>query len=173
MVLSLGACSGGGPPRVFAEPLAGQPRAATQVTRDEGSVSFTQTVTYGSERGDVVQTTTGRLDFTNNSGTAQRSWRVPEETPTRVKNVLLGPAPLHGPARIEAGLAVDAQYVHYRPGAARATARRHTPGGGRSYRTEVALSDAWHLFPAGVRAGMTQAWPASDAGTTRPDDADA
>ncbi|UYQ61711.1 hypothetical protein [Streptomyces peucetius] len=206
-LLPLTACSADGPHPVFAEPLAGQPRAAAQVTRDEGSVSFTQTMTYGSERGDVVQTTTGRLDFTNKRGTAQRSWRVPKGTPARVKDVLLGPAPLHGPARIEAGLAVDAQYVHYRPGTARywlryggnpgdpldgadeilslrgraaaiggtllevtggarATAQRHTPEGGRSYRTEAALSDAWHLFPAGVRAEMTQAWPASDAGTT-------
>lgn len=206
-LLPLTACSADGPHPVFAEPLAAHPEAAVQVTRDERNVSFTQTVTYGTERGEAVQTTTGRLDFAHDRGAAKRSWRMPQKLPADMRRALLGPAPMHGPTETDAAITVDKQFVHYRPGparywlrygadpgspldgsdeirslrgrtaavggtlleiagGARAVAEQNAPGGGRSYRAEVPLSDAWFLFPERVRAEMTQAWPASGVGAS-------
>ncbi|MEU0083666.1 hypothetical protein [Streptomyces sp. NPDC006274] len=200
-LLPLTGCSAEGPHPVFTEPLAARPEAAVRVTRDEGSASFTQTVTYGTERGDAVQTTTGRLDFTDSRGAANRSWRRPKKLPAATRGTLLGPPPMHGPVETEAAITVDKRFVHYRPGparywlrygadpgspldgsdeirslrgraaavggtlleiagGARATAETTTLDGGRSYRAQFPLSDAWFLFPERVRAGMTQAWPA-------------
>ncbi|MET9956360.1 hypothetical protein ABZ135_33105 [Streptomyces sp. NPDC006339] len=126
--LLLTACSGGGSPAPKAAPakhpvfdgrLDRQLLLAVRETRKAGDASFTQKLTFtsgksASGKGDVVRTTSGRLDFAGGRGQADVAWTTPAGLPEPTRTVLVGQTAARTPGAPSAAYLVDGQRIHYR-----------------------------------------------------------
>ncbi|MFI6639399.1 hypothetical protein [Streptomyces sp. NPDC050504] len=103
---------------VFSKPLDLQPLAALEQTKQSGNAVFEQKVTFGSKKGDAVLTTAGRLDFTEERGTATRAWRVADGFGEDAKDTFLGSTPTDSRPAPSMRIEADAQHVKVRAGRA-------------------------------------------------------
>ncbi|MFG2866531.1 hypothetical protein [Streptomyces sp. NPDC048338] len=91
---------------------------ALRQTQKAGGARFTQTLTFESEKGRAVQTTSGRLDFAGGTGEARVTWSVPKEYPDAAKAAMLGSTPGRTNADASGSFLVDRQAIRYRAGSA-------------------------------------------------------
>ncbi|MFI9118530.1 hypothetical protein ACIGW0_03825 [Streptomyces bikiniensis] len=99
---------------VFDQALDRQVFPALRETREAGSASFTQTLSFGSAKGTAVQTLSGELDFTKGAGEAAVKWQVPEKHSAEVRKTLLDSSPGRASGTASAGFVVDRQRIRYR-----------------------------------------------------------
>jgi len=64
---------------VFDQKLDRQLLLAVRQTQQAGTTSFAQRLTFTSTKGDLVQTLSGRMDFTAGAGRADGAWETPAE----------------------------------------------------------------------------------------------
>ncbi|MET9673700.1 hypothetical protein ABZY68_11485 [Streptomyces sp. NPDC006482] len=100
---------------VFDQKLDRQLFLAARQTQKAGNARFVQTLTFGSKKtGDLVRTTTGRMDFAGGRGQADVVWKVPKGVPEATRTVVLGQTPGRGDGPASVGYLVDGQQIHYR-----------------------------------------------------------
>ncbi|MFF4172664.1 hypothetical protein [Streptomyces sp. NPDC001744] len=123
-VLLLGACrtdaadAPAAAPSLFSEPVTRQVGLALRLTRETGGAGLRQTVTFSSEKGDAVQSLTGRLDFAASRGEAAYAWRIAPGFPEEARRKILGTLPGRGTGDASGRYAVDTRAVHYRAASA-------------------------------------------------------
>lgn len=103
---------------VFGVPVEQQPRQALLTTQAARTASFTQTLTFTSESGDTVRTSSGRLDFPGGRAVGSSDWVLAGDLPEEAKDVLLGVRLGTGRAPARTRVAVEPDTIRLRAGEA-------------------------------------------------------